>query len=206
MIQPAMKVSARVISWIFHPLLMPTLGLLILLNSGTYISLLDPAAKRAILFVMALGTLLFPLIMVPVFYYRNLITGMQHSSREERLIPMLIVTILYIITLVYFLRLPLNRIIHSYALAITLSVFFLLVASYWHNLSGHMTGLGGMTGLIIALILLYSTPLMGILILTLLASGLTGTAILWLKEHRSGEIYAGYLLGFAVVLTTLLLY
>lgn len=201
-----MKISARVISYLFHPLLMPSLGLLILLNSGTYISLLDPAAKRAILFVMALGTLLFPLIMVPVLYYRTLITNMQNSSREERMIPMLIIFILYIITFIYFIRLPLNKIIHSYALSIALSLFFLLLISFRIKLSSHMTGLGGITGLIIALILLYGTPLLGILLLTLFASGLTGSAQLGLGEHRSVEIYCGYLLGFAVVLATLLLY
>ena len=201
-----MNLSARVISYIFHPLLMPTLGLLILLNSGTYISLLDPAAKRAILFVMALGTLLFPLIMLPVFHYRNLVTDVRNTSREERLIPMLIILILYIITFVYFIRLPLSKIIHSYVLSITLSLLFLLLISLRVNLSSHMTALGGLTGLVIALILLYGTPLVGILLITLLVSGLTGTARLWLREHRSVEIYSGYLLGFTVVLATLLIY
>jgi len=201
-----MKTSARLISYLFHPLLMPTLGLLILLNSGTYISLLEPAAKRAILFVMALGTLLFPMIMVPVFYYRNLVNNLQNPSREERLIPMLIIFILYIITFIYFIRLPLSKIIHSYALSITLSLLFLVLISFRVKLSTHMTGLGGLTGLVIALILLYGTPLLGILLLTLFASGLTGTARLWLGEHRSVEIYSGYLLGFTVVLATLLIY
>ena len=69
-----MKSAARVITILFHPLLMPTIGLLLILNSGTYLSLLDPAAKKAVLFVMALGTLLFPLMMIPVLYDRNLIT------------------------------------------------------------------------------------------------------------------------------------
>jgi hypothetical protein len=201
-----MKTSARVISYLFHPLIMPTLGLLILLNSGTYIALLDPAAKRAILFVMALGTFLFPLIMVPIFYYRNLITSLQNQTREERMIPMLIIFILYLITFIYFMRLPLNKIIHSYALSMTLSIFFLLLLSFRIRLSSHMAALGGMTGLIIALILLYGTPLVGFLLLTLFASGVTGSARLWLRVHRPVEIYSGYLLGFTVVLATLLIY
>lgn len=201
-----MKTSTRVISYLFHPLLMPTIGLLVLLNSGTYISLLEPAAKRAILFVMALGTLVFPLIMVPVFYYRNLINDIQNPSREERLIPLLIIFILYAITFIYFIRLPLNKIIHGYALSVSLVAFFLLVISFKTRLSSHMTGLGGMTGLVIALILLYGTPLLGVLLLTLLASGLTGSARLWLGEQRSSEVYSGYLLGFTVVLATLLIY
>ncbi|MCK5135302.1 MAG: hypothetical protein KAR19_05895 [Bacteroidales bacterium] len=201
-----MKKSALVISYLFHPLFMPTLGLLLLLNSGTYISLLDPAAKRAILFVMALGTLFFPLIMVPVLYYRNLITKLQNSAREERLILRLIILILYIITFVYFVRLPLSRIIHAYVLSITATLFMLLLLGVRFKLCSYSAGLGGLTGLIIALILLYDTPLQGFLMLTLLAAGLTGTARLVLGIQRPGEVYTGYLLGFTVVLVTLLVY
>jgi len=201
-----MKKSAFVISYLFHPLLLPTLGLLLLLNSGTYISLLDPAAKRAILFVMALGTLFFPLIMLPVLYYRNLMTNLQNTAREERLIPQMIVLILYIITFVYFVRLPLNRIIHAYVLSVAATLFLLLILGVKFKLCSHSAGLGGLTGLIIALIFLYETSLQGVLMLTLLAAGLTGTARLVLRRQRPGEVYAGYLLGFTVVLITLVVY
>ncbi len=201
-----MKKSALVISYLFHPLLLPTLGLLLLLNSGTYISLLDPAAKRAILFVMALGTLFFPLIMLPVLYYRNLMTNLPNPAREERLIPQMIVLILYIITFVYFVRLPLSRIIHAYVLSVAATLFLLLILGVKFKLCSHSAGLGGLTGLIIALIFLYNTSLQGFLMLTLLAAGLTGTARLALKMQRPGEVYAGYLLGFTVVLIILLVY
>ena len=120
-----MKVAARVINILFHPLLMPTLGLLLIFNSGTYLSLLDPAAKRAVLFVMALGTLFFPLMMIPVLYYRNLISSLQDASREERFLPYLIILILYVITFVYFVRLPLSRLIHAYVLSVSLLLFVL---------------------------------------------------------------------------------
>ena len=201
-----MKIVARVVSTLFHPLLMPTLGLLLLLNSGTYLSLLDPAAKRAILFVMALGTLFFPLMMLPVLYYRNLITTFQDASREERLVPHLIILILYVITFVYFVRLPLSRVIHAYVLSVSILLFIILLVSLKFKICGHMAALGGISGLIFTLILLYETPIQGILMLTLLAAGLTGTARLLMGVQRPVEVYSGYLLGFGVVLTTLLVY
>ena len=201
-----MKKAASVISYIFHPLLMPTLGLLLILNSGTYLSLLDPAAKRAILFVMALGTLFFPLIMVPVLYYRNLVSNLQYATREERLIPQLIILILYIITFIYFARLPLSRVIHAYVLSVTAILFLVTILNFKFKICIHTAALGGFTGLIIALIFLYSTPLQGALMLSLLTGGITGSARLAMGVHRSVEIYAGYLLGFGVVLVTLLVY
>lgn len=201
-----MKKIASVISILFHPLLMPTLGLLLLLNSGTYISLLDPAAKRAILFVMALGTLFFPLMMMPILYYRNLVTRMQNSSREERLISQVIILILYIITFIYFVRLPLSRIIHSYVLATAITLSVVLLVGIWFRVCMHTAALGGLAGLIIALIFLYESPLQGVLMIALLVGGVTATSRLAMGVCRSAEVYAGYIVGFGVVLITLLMY
>ena len=201
-----MKKIAPVVSILFHPMLMPTLGLLLLLNSGTYISLLDPAAKRAILFVMALGTLFFPLMMMPILYYRNLITSIQNGSREERLISQVIILILYIITFVYFVRLPLSRVIHSYVLATAITLSVVILLGIWFKISLHTAALGGVAGLIIALIFLYETPLQGMLMIAVLTGGVTASSRLALGVCRSAEVYSGYLVGFGVVLITLLLY
>lgn len=201
-----MKTASRLIIIFFHPLLMPTIGLLIILNSGTYLSLLDPAAKRAVLFVMALGTLFFPLMMIPVLYYRNLISSLQDASREERFLPYLIILILYFITFVYFLRLPLSQVIHAYVLSVSILLFLLMVVTFWFRICAHTAALGGIAGLIFALIFLYETPLEVFLAVAILLAGLVATARLIMGVQRPVEVYTGFLLGFAVVLTTLLLY
>lgn len=201
-----MKTAARLITILFHPLIMPTIGLLIILNSGTYLSLLDPSAKRAVLFVMALGTLLFPLMMIPVLYYRNLISSLQSASREERFLPYLIILILYVITFVYFLRLPLSKVIHAYVLSVSILLFLMMVVTLWFRICGHTAALGGIVGLIIALILLYETPLELFLAAAILIAGLVATSRLKLEVQRPVEVYTGFLLGFAVVLTTMLVY
>jgi hypothetical protein len=201
-----MKKIGPVVSIVFHPLIMPTLGMLLLLNSGTYLSLLNPEAKRALMFVMALGTLLFPLMMMPILFYRKLLSSFQANTREERLIPQLIILILYVITFVYFARLPLSRVIHGYVLATALTLASVLILSIWFKICMHSAAMGGLAGLIIALIFLYETPLMGVLILALLAGGLTASSRLAMGAQRPLEVYGGYLLGFAVLVLTLLLY
>jgi hypothetical protein len=200
-----MKKVAPIISYLFHPLLIPSIGLLVLLNSGTYLSLLDPAAKRAILFVMVLGTLVFPLMMLPILYYRNLVSSYQDATREDKLIPQIIILVLYIITFVYFHRLPLSRVIHAYVLSTALVLFLLVLLNLKFHICIHSAALGGLTGLIIALIFLYESPLESVLILSLLAGGITGTSRLALGT-TSGGVLAGYLLGFAVVLVTILIF
>ena len=199
-----MKKAAPLISYLFHPLIMPSLGLLIILNSGTYLALLDPAAKRAIMFVMALGTLVFPLMMVPVIQYRSLVLrDGQAASKNEQLIPQIIILVLYIITFVYFKNLPLQGVIHSYVLSVAGTLLILVILNLRLKVSIHMAALGGISGLIIALIYLYQTPLEGFLILSFLAAGITGSSRLVIGDGW-GELLSGYLLGFVVVLFTVL--
>lgn len=201
-----MKKAAPLISYLFHPLIMPSLGLLIILNSGSYLSLLDPAVKRAILFVMALGTLVFPLMILPVLQYRSLLMKNQQAiSKWEQLVPQIIILALYIITFIYFNKLPLSQVIHAYILSVAGTLFLLLVLNLKFRISFHTAALGGIAGLIIALIYLYETPLQGLLMLTLFAGGLTGSARM-AQGDGWGSLLAGFLLGFGVVLLTILVY
>jgi len=201
-----MRKLAPIITYLFHPLIMPSLGLFLLLNSGTYPSLLDPAAKRAILLVMVLGTLVFPLMMLPVLYYRHLVSSYKDATREERLVPQIIILILYIITFVYFQKLPLNRVIQAYVLSAAVLLLLVILLNLRFHLCTHSAAQGGLTGLIIALIFLYQAPLLLILMLSLLAGGLTGSSRLALGTNRWWEVLAGYLLGFCVVLFSVLIY
>lgn len=201
-----MKKIAPVVSYLFHPLIMPSLGLLLLLNSGTYLSLFDPAAKRAIMFVMVLGTMVFPLMMLPILYYRNLVSSYKDATREERIIPQVIILILYIITFVYFNRLPLNRAIHAYVLSTAVVLFLVMLLNLRFHICVHSAAMGGLTGLIIALIFLYEAPMQGILLLSLLAGGISGSSRLALGTIRWWEVLIGYLLGFWVVVLTILIY
>lgn len=200
-----MKKLAPIVSYLFHPLIMPSLGLLIILNSGSYLALLDPAAKRALVFVMALGTLVFPLMMLPVLQYRSLVLrNGQTGSRGEQLVPQAIILVLYIITYVYFKRLPVSKVIHAYALSVTIIMLLLVIVNLKLKVSMNLAALGGISGLIITLIFLYQTPLQGFLLLSFLAAGLLGTARLAMGDHWS-ELLSGFLLGFMVILITLLL-
>lgn len=202
----SMNTLAKSLSYVFHPLVMPTLGLLVMLNSGTYLALLDPAAKRAILFVMALGTLLFPLMLLPVVYYRNLTASFQNNHSEGRLVQQGIILILYVITFVYFIRLPLSRVIDAYLLSVIVVLLVTMLLNLRFGVSFHMAALGGISGLIVALIILYNTPLRGFLVIGILAAGITGSARLATETDRPWGVLSGFLLGFGLVLTILLVY
>ena len=131
--------------------------------------------------------------------------NLETMTRGERMVPQVIILILYVITFIYFKRLPLSQVIHSYILAVTGTLFLVLALNLKFKVSMHSAALGGMAGLIIALIYLYQTPLQGVLILTLFAGGLAGSARM-VQGESWGGILAGFLLGFGVLLFTILVY
>ena len=104
------------------------------------------------------------------------------------------------------MRLPLSRFIHGYVLSVTILLFVIMVITFWFRICGHTAAVGGITGLIFVLILSFETPLQNLLAASILIAGLVGTARLILRVQRPLEVYTGFLLGFGVVLITLLVY
>ncbi|MEZ5069399.1 MAG: hypothetical protein R2751_00145 [Bacteroidales bacterium] len=198
---------ARLGSYLFHPLLMPSLGMLLLLNSGTYIALLDPAVKRALLTVVALGTFAFPILILPLLMVRNLERHQPWSFHQTSArYHLVIVQILFLITLFYFYKLPLSRTLHSYMLGINLVLMVYLLLSFRFRVSLHLMALGALAGLLLALFLRYQNQIQGPLICVILASGICASSLLSLEEQRPATLLAGFVSGFGVLFLTLLLY
>lgn len=203
---PIEKRAAQIFSILFHPLILPAIGMLIILNSGSYISLLPPDIKRVLLTITLLGTLIFPVTLLPVLYLRNMISNFQVLNREERNLPFMLILIIYVFMFIILIRLPLSSQLHAYALSIPVTVLLLVASNLKWKLSIHMVGMGGINGLIIALVLVFGVPLQGYFALSIIAAGMTGSARLFLGTHQPFEVYGGFVLGFISVLGVMLIY
>ncbi|MFZ5942049.1 MAG: hypothetical protein ACOYXB_15885 [Bacteroidota bacterium] len=150
---------AQIISVLLHPLLMPAFGMLIMFNSGTYVSLLTFEAKKILLLMIVTGTFLLPASIIPFMIYRKMITDVSLSVREERFLPMVLTLLFFMLTFFLIYRLPVNRMIHAYLLAVNISLLLSVLVNTFQKISTHMVGLGGITGLVLALILLFGVPM-----------------------------------------------
>lgn len=191
------------LSYILHPVFMPLLGIL-LIFSMSHLALLPMEAKKAIVYLVAIVTVFFPLAIIPVLYYQKTLTGVEMTTRKERLIPLFLTTIFY-----YFGYYILNRyaaplIIQHYMLAVFISVLFASLVNIGWKISLHMIGVGGLIGLLSALANLYGLHVNWILMVCILLAGIIGTARLYLNEHNAIQIYggfiAGYVLNFGVII------
>lgn len=188
---------ANGISVVFHPLIMPTLAFLLLMNSGFYFALLSFDAKKIILLIVFLSTFLLPLVSIALMGL-NMRFKPDLNKSPDRVIPMLSAAIFYYAGFYTLGRLQVYPVYKVFLISSILIIVVLMIISVRWKISAHMAGIGGLIGAIMALSLrlgLNSSLILGILIGI---AGLIGSSRLILGKHTPMQIYAGFLVGFSV--------
>lgn len=199
------KKVTSVISYLFHPVFMPLLGMVLILFTGSYLSLLTFEIKKAILLITAIFTVLLPLSILPFLKYYKLITNYTIPQRQERLIPMLMSIAFYVFGYFLFKKIGIPNFLQQFILAAIVSLGLSLIIHIKWKISTHMIGIGGLLGLISALSFIFYVNIHSLLILAIFITGLVGSARLYLKAHTQSQVYAGFMLGYVVTFLVLVL-
>lgn len=189
--------AGKLATVIFHPLLMPVFGIIALMYSGTYLSFLPADAKRIISLIVIIGMFLLPLSLFPFYLYRRMVTNIEFSKRKERFLPLFITSLLYCLTYYILGRLHVSSLVLTMIAAATGSLFLLMVITLWYHISLHAAGMAGLFGFILSVSIRYGLAAPIIIYGAAIASGLVGTVRLRQGAHAPGEVYSGYLVGFA---------
>lgn len=202
-----MKLIANILSFLFHPVFMPVIGLLILFNSGIYLSELTRQYQNMILMITALCTILLPLSMIPALIYLRHVQNFSLDERRERLIPLFFTTVCFYVAH-HLLQKFLNgvSIFSVFLLASSFVVLILLIVSLYWKISIHSAGIGGILALIAVLSMGFSIDMTFFLGSAVLVAGLLFSARLALESHTVIQLTTGFLSGFAVVFVFLTYY
>jgi len=200
-----MEKISKAISYIYHPLIIPSLGLLVLFNSGTYLSYLPFEMKKWMLVIVFLCTYIVPLAFIPFFLYQRVIMNIQLGSRRDRYVPLAVSFVLYIFCYYLIRRISIPHLYHSFILSSLLSILATMLITIKYKISIHMVGSGGLVALIGFLAFYLKVDLQFYLGVSVVLAGLAGTARLILKAHTPGEVYTGFITGFSIVFLTLVL-
>jgi hypothetical protein len=196
----------QLFSIVCHPLLMPTIGIYILLNSGTHISLLTDDAKHYLLILTALFTFGLPMVFLPVFYYQKLTSSIVMSEKHERIAPLLTTSIVYYLLFYLMRQMGVPVFIQAFQLACTIAVFVTLLITLKWKISAHLVGIGGIIGLIMVLSIFYHVNMLFFLIVALLFAGFVSFARLSLNAHTPGQVYIGLAIGLVIMVGTLMIF
>lgn len=204
-----MKFIARLISILFHPLLMLTYMLVVMLVVNPYMfGYHDIMEADALILMVVLTSAIIPMIAILVMKAIGWVRSVQMTDRHERIGPYLVSAVLY---LSLYLHLVKARSFPPPLLIATLGAVIALFAGFFLNnfrkVSMHAIGIGGFMVLIIILYRFYSTdqfvlPIAflrnpeiqtsTLLYTAILVSGLVCSARLIEKHHTSGEVYVGF--------------
>ncbi|HEY4785453.1 MAG TPA: hypothetical protein VIH57_05370 [Bacteroidales bacterium] len=199
------KKIPQLLSYLFHPLLMPTLGVLIILNSGTYISLMPSEAKNIILLVVLSCTFVLPAAFIPLYFYGKLISSADVGQGQQRPIPLAITSSLFYLSFYLLRKMGVPDIIQNFIFASAIAVIINLLINIKWKISAHMIGIGGVIGLIVCLSFLQDANVILYLLISIMISGFVGFARLSLNAHTPGQVYIGLLTGFSVTVLTMCL-
>ena len=191
---------SKFISFIFQPLLMPTLGFIILLQMPVYFAVVIPAsAKWMLMGIVFFTTFMLPAAFIFFMIKRGMIGSLYIDSREERTVPYIITIVFFILAYYLLKRLQLSPIYAFFMLnAILLVISVLLVNMFW-KISSHMAAIGALTGMAIGLSHFLGILFLGLVMGALVLSGLVGYARLRLNAHTPAQVYGGFLLGACLV-------
>ncbi|MBM3442328.1 MAG: hypothetical protein FJX89_06450 [Bacteroidetes bacterium] len=193
-----LSLAARTISVIFHPIFVG-IGMMY------YITFVHPdiflgveQRTRVLKFItFANNNGLFPLLIVWLLKGLGFSRSIRMDTARERIIPYISVIIFQFWTWhVFRNQSDSPGVLTALCLGIFLSASLALVANTFMKVSMHAIGMGGLTGLMVALTLLgYSTDGFEVLASMVLA-GLVGSARMVEGAHSRSEMLMGFCIGF----------
>lgn len=206
------------ISYFFHPLLMPLLGLYILfeiptipfnsMNPFDSLYFFPDGAKNILYIVMGILTLAAPILSLLIMHRNGMISSLKLENRHERTYPYLIGGFYYVLAYFY-LRYQWPPLLQHPALLAFLFgsiVIFAtcLIVNSMVKISLHAAGVfalvGGLLGYFQTQDLLHNHDRILIFILFMFGvAGIVAAGRVYMKAHSLGEVALGMIVGFLVM-------
>ena len=189
--------TAKIISIVFNPLLMPVYGMAIIFSAPTLLGYLPFNVKKLLILILLVNNVLLPLALLPFFIRRNIISSWTINERKERNYPLIITTILYFITSFLIFKLHIPEFLKAYIFATSFISVIVTVINFWWKISLHSVGAGALISLVFILSLKMLTPLEWYLISTVIIGGLILSSRLKLNLHSPEQVWIGLFTGFS---------
>ncbi|MBN2682162.1 MAG: hypothetical protein JXR58_06610 [Bacteroidales bacterium] len=191
---------AKAISWIFHPMLAPTIGIYII---NTYFGdrlHLTEDGELYLIIITAISTILLPSAFIPMMLHQKIITSIEIKTSKERLSPLFLFAIFYFFAWYVLFRLQAPLVYKTFMFTAGTSVLIGLGINFLTKVSMHMIGIGGLTGSVYSLMLYSNANLQLVIVILILIAGFTAYSRLKLNAHSPLQVYLGYVVGVFVAI------
>jgi membrane-associated phospholipid phosphatase len=206
-----LRFLAYFVSVIFHPLLILTYMLVILMIVNPYLFGGATIGNAGVLILtIFLFSVMIPGVSVLMMRALGMVDSIELKDRQERIGPYIVTGVLYLWIFRNFLDNP--QIPDAYSIFIlgaTIGLFLAFFINLFSKISMHAVGMGGLLGMILITLLRYSfnnfsvniggqifqMSTSSLFIAAILACGIVGSARLLLSAHHPRDIYGGFIVG-----------
>lgn len=201
-----MEKTARIISAIFNPLLIPTYAI-ILTFTTTILFIVATESKIGVTAVTFAITCLLPLLSIFILYKMKIVSDAGLNKRKERLIPYSIAAVCYFGWALYLHALHSPAWLWAFATGGGVATLICAVINLWWKISAHATAMGGFAAYIFCIMYnqLNIISLDWIFIAAVITAGIVATTRLILERHTFLQLLAGTANGIVCVTAAIML-
>ncbi len=193
---------ANLISFVFHPLVLPTFAISILLFIPSYIAFSIPlVARRLIIGLVFVNTFIVPILVIVLMKKSGIIQDINLREKKERIYPTLVSAFFYLFTYYLFRQANLPSVLGNFIAGATCVVLVGFMISFYWKISFHMLSMGGFTAFLISISLFLGYEMHLLILASILTTGLLGTARLKLNSHTPAQVYTGFIIGAGIMIT-----
>lgn len=201
-----MRTFLKIVSYVFQPLVMPTVGVILLMQLTLFQILGTPYRILAIVGT-ALFTGLLPALPILLMMRKGQVKDLFISRREERTMPYLFSLLAYVFWVIFLWRtlgFPFEFV--AVAIGSVVSVALMVFINLKWKISAHAAGMGGFVGSIFAVSYLVQINPLVLIIVSLIISGLVAISRIYLKAHTLSQVIGGFGLGATTVFLSAVIY
>jgi hypothetical protein len=195
---PPVRIAAKIISYLFHPLFVPVYIALFLIYEVRLFNDRTDWQKKIILIQFFVYYTFFPLMTTLLSKALGFVKSVYLQTQKDRILPYIVCEIFYFWAWYVFKNLHFPREVILFALGVFLACSLGLILNSYMKISLHMLSFGVVCAFFL-LAAMMSTSSYGVYIsIGFLIAGITATARLIDSNHTEKEIYFGFFAGVLV--------
>ncbi|MDP4202492.1 MAG: hypothetical protein Q8861_07335 [Bacteroidota bacterium] len=194
-----MRLAAKIISVIFHPLFIPTYGILLLFTTARFAAV--PFLPKLIVATTVLCcTAIIPALIIFLFLKLGKVTSLNIDKRQERTRPYVYSLVSYMLCAYYLWNVNMPRWFVMMVVGSAAALLVLLLVNLRWKMSAHLSAMGGLLAGIFVVAMHYVINPYMLVIGALFASAAVGSSRVILNAHTPEQTLAGFFNGFIFVM------
>jgi hypothetical protein len=196
---PAIKILARIVSYVFHPLFIPIYVAWFILYEIRLFPDRSDWQKTVVMIQFVLYYTFLPMMTTLISKALGFVSSIQLKSQKDRILPYVICEIFYFWAWYVFRNLQFPRLVVLFGLAVFVACSLGLILNSYLKISMHAISVGVLTAFMLFGGYMTNISFGMYISVAIFITGLTCTARMIDSDHTTKEIYSGLLVGMLAV-------